>query len=195
MVLNSIKTRAIEPNDAEAFLKLMGTNASPCFCRYWEFSGDKNTWLARCAEAPDVTRSEAQRAIETNALAARGVVAFEGEGDRLVGWCKVSFQPTKIFALPVYRRDAAQFQNAETAVLGCFFVHPEYRKRGIADHLVAAAIPYSKGLGAKRLLALPRRAPPIVHDEEAQFGLESIFLRAGFQEQTEGAHPILSLSL
>jgi GNAT superfamily N-acetyltransferase len=191
--VDTIVTRSIQPDDATRFLSLMETNASPCYCRYWEFSGDKNAWLARCAEAPDATRSEAQTAIARADKTAQGVVALQGS--QLIGWCKVSVQANKIFTLSVYRRDAARFQDAETAVLGCFYVHPSYRRKGVAERLLAEAIPYSRSLGAKRLLALPRRAPPIVHDEEAQFGIESMFVRAGFEEQTEGAHPVLSLSL
>jgi GNAT superfamily N-acetyltransferase len=193
MVIDAVDTRPIQPEDAESFLRLMETNAAPCYCRYWEFSGDKNAWLARCAEAPEATRSEARNAIVVRDPTAQGVVALVGA--QLIGWCKVSLQANKIFALSVYRRDAARFQDAETAVLGCFYVHPAYRKQGVAERLLAEAIPFSRKLGAKRLLALPRRAPPIVHDEEAQFGTEAMFKRAGFEEQTEGAHPVLSRSL
>jgi hypothetical protein len=120
MVIDAVDTRPIQPEDAESFLRLMETNAAPCYCRYWEFSGDKNAWLARCAEAPEATRSEARNAIVVRDPTAQGVVALVGA--QLIGWCKVSLQANKIFALSVYRRDAARFQDAETAVLGCFYV-------------------------------------------------------------------------
>jgi GNAT superfamily N-acetyltransferase len=196
-----VYVRPIEKNDAEAFARLMRHNSSPCFCRFWDFVGDKNAWLMQCASEPEKAEDEAKKSIVANDPSSAGVVAFasqaqaDSEQPEMLGFCKVSVSAKKVFALAVYRRIAHDYVDTQTAVLGCFFVHPLWRKRGVAEALLAEAIPFAKTLGAARLVALPRRAPPMVHDEEGQFGPESIFQRRGFTEASGGPHPVLTLVL
>jgi GNAT superfamily N-acetyltransferase len=181
-----LTVRPLNSTDGAGFAALMQANG--CFCQFWEFTGDKNAWLERCALTPEANREDAMQQIAESRML--GIVAIEN--DAMLGFCRLAKEAPKVRRLPVYRAlPDAQFEGA--LLLTCFYIREEARRAGVARALLEGAIAEAKRLGARRLIALPRVSPPMVHDEEGQFGPPSLF--AAFREIHAGPHPVLELVL
>lgn len=186
---------AVEEARAEHFEKLAAlfdACGSACFCRYWHFTGTKNEWIERCALRPDENRRDLETALANRDDSARGLVAIDG--DAIVGWMKLAPRASlpKLRRLPVYR---ALDLGPDDAVLsiGCFLVHPNHRKNGVARALVnhAAKIGRDRGVAIE---AYPHAIDRTMYDEEAWMGPASIFARAGFaHEAGELPYPVFRL--
>jgi len=164
---------------------------SPCYCRYWHFSGTKNDWIERCALHSDENRRELQVALAHRDDSARGLVAVDDAA--LVGWMKLAPRASlpKLRRLPVYR---AHDLGPDEGVLsiGCFLVHPEHRKKGVARALVRHACEIARHRGAAIVEAYPHVIDRAMYDEEAWMGPASIFTSEGFtQDAGELPYPVL----
>jgi GNAT superfamily N-acetyltransferase len=181
----------LEPSRMDAFRALFDACASPCYCRYWHFEGDKNAWLARCAFEKETSLAEQARDVASEAT--RGLLAMEGE--RAIGWMKVAPRASlpKLRKQSVYRRldlgiDAGVFS------IGCFLVHPEHRKRGVARRLIEAADGFVRAWGGTAIEAYPRRFEGELPDEQAFMGPESLF--AGYEIlHGDGPYPVMRKTL
>ena len=184
-----IRVVALDAAHLAAWHALFEASASPCFCRYWHFDGNKNEWLARCAFEPSKNRDEQSALVRAGAPEARGLLALEG--DVAVGWMKLAPRATlpKLRRLPVYRALDLGPDEGVYAI-GCFLVHPAHRKKGVARALVAASEEHVRAWGGRAIEAYPRRSPEPMHAEEAWQGPESIF--AGFDVvHADGPYPVL----
>lgn len=67
-----------------------------------------------------------------------------------LGWVAVAPRPgyVRLASSPITRSDGA----ADTWSVTCFFVHRSARRRGLAAHLLDAAIDYARDHGARRAL-------------------------------------------
>lgn len=185
----------LAPSNLAAFEELFGACASPCFCRYWHFGGDKNAWLARCAHDEEESRIENAARVHEGHPEGRGLLALEGE--RAVGWMKLAPRPivSKLRRLPVYR-GADLGDDEGVHVVGCFLVRPERRRRGIARLLLASAPSAVRAWGGRALEAYPRRSSEPMHDEERWMGPLELFLEQGFVLVAgEGPYPVLRKTL
>jgi len=170
-----------------------------CFCRYWHFTGTKNDWLARAAFAPDESRSEMEAALVAEDDSARGLVAIDStrENEPIVGWMKLAPRASmpKLRRLSVYRAHDLG-DDAGVFSIGCFLIHPEHRKRGVATALVAAAADAVRASGGGAVEAYPHAIDRPMYDEEAWMGPANIFERAGFVNVAgELPYPVLRLTL
>src|SRR5262249_53882276 len=84
-----------------ALRTLFEASSSPCFCRYWHFTGTKNEWLDRCAHHPEENARELGEAVRSGAP--QGLIAVEN--GVVVGWMKLISRAAvpKLRKLPVYR--------------------------------------------------------------------------------------------
>jgi GNAT superfamily N-acetyltransferase len=162
----------------EGFRTLFEASSSPCFCRYWHFTGTKNEWLDRCANHPEENLAEQAEALRNGDPSARGLVALEDGA--IVGWMKVAPREAmpKLTSLPVYRGLAFV---AGTWTLGCLLVHPSARRCGVARALVRAAETHVRAWGGRALEGHPRRSEAPLYDEEAWQGPERVFIECGFE--------------
>ena len=165
------------PAHLEGFRGLFEASSSPCFCRYWHFTGTKNEWLDRCAHRPEENLGEQADARRRDDPSARGLVALEN--GLLVGWMKVAPREAmpKLTSLPVYRN--VPFEEGSWSI-GCFLVHPASRRHGVALSLVTAAEEQVAAWGGRAIEAYPRRSTEPLHDEEAWQGPERVFVERGF---------------
>lgn len=179
------------PEDFAALSALFERDASPCYCRYWHFTGTNKEWEARCGLAPEENREELGRALESRSDEARGLVARDAE--RLVGWMKLAPQPTlkKLLARSPYRG----LEAPDVFSIGCFLVDPEYRRKGVARALVQGAIAIAPSLGAHALEAYPRVFSGL-HDFEQFTGPYELFTSLGFEVvRDQPQYPVLRLDV
>ncbi len=180
----SLHVESAGPEHAAGLAALFTAAGSPCFCRFWHFTGSNNAWLERCATAPEENRAELEAALAEGSDEARGVVALD-DASTLVGWLKVA--PAAVMkkaydrrlyrALPCFEGD-----RRGVFLVGCALVHPGHRHRGVATALVAGAVRLAPAWGARALEALPRRPREAVSDEELWTGPLGAFTAAGFVE-------------
>jgi GNAT superfamily N-acetyltransferase len=170
----------LDASRAAAWTALFDACGSSCFCRYWHFTGDKNTWLARCAHEPSRNRDEQLAVVASGDDAARGLLAFDG--DVCVGWMKLTPRTVlaKLRRLPVYKSlDLGPDEGAWS--IGCMLVRESHRRSGVARALVSAASDFVRRWGGRTVEAYPRHADAPLHDEEAWMGPERAFIESGFE--------------
>lgn len=186
------------PEHGPGLEALFEAAGSPCYCRYWHFTGDKNAWLERCYVHTGDNRAELAAALAARSEQARGVVASRDDG-AVVGWIKAAPAEVmgKLYDQRLYRKLPC-FQGDRSGVLtiGCLLVRPDARHQGLARALVAAVVERATAWGARALEAFPRRPREAVSDEELWTGPASAFFAAGFVEVNDFApYPVLRLEL
>src|SRR5262245_14366923 len=87
--MNEPEVMEVRAEHGPELAALFARTGSPCFCRWWHFSGDKNAWLDRCANAPEENRAELLASLGSGRDDARGVVALTHDG-KVVGWTKLA---------------------------------------------------------------------------------------------------------
>lgn len=191
-----MRAEAVTPARLAALLRLFERTGSPCFCRYWHFTGTKNEWLERCAFRSEESAAELGAAVEAGADDGGGVVAVDDAGE-VVGWMKLTWRAAvpKLRAQPVYRGlDLGDDQR--TMSVGCFLVDPASRRSGVARLLLDEAVRVARARGAAAIEGYPRRSTEPLHDEEAFHGPESVYLAAGFAHVAGDApYPVYRLEL
>ncbi len=191
----SIAVEALSEERLAGLVDLFEASSSTCFCRYWHFTGTKNEWLDRCANRPEENRAELEASVRAGEPSARALVALED--DRVVGFMKLVPRATipKLRTLGVYRQLDLGDEHTTYSV-GCFLVHPERRKKGVATALLRAAPDFVKRWGGRAVEGYPRRSSAPLYDEEAWQGPEPAFAKAGFEVVHDVApYPVVRLSV
>jgi len=119
-----------------------------------------------------------------------GLLAFEG--DLAVGWCQVT--PRDELAFLQRARRLQPLPDGPVWSLSCFYVRRGYRRRGVSEALVRAAVEHARAAGAPALEAYPsdvRQVP--ARSLPTYTGIASVFERAGFRRVggNDPARPIL----
>ena len=125
------------------------------------------------------TRSQRQReamAVLARRQVAPGLLAFEG--DQPVGWVAVAPRPE--FARIEGSRATPRVDGEDVWVIPCVTVRKTARGRGIAVALIRAAVAFAARHGAPAVEAYPREGGERIGDDNAYFGTEALFRRAGF---------------
>jgi GNAT superfamily N-acetyltransferase len=190
-----VRCEPLDERHGVALAALFERAESRCYCRYFQFDGDKNDWQARLAFEPERNRE----ALLARAAASPpgGVVALASGGD-VVGWMKLepSTELPKLYAQRVYRAlPCFTGERGRVWTLGCFLVDPAFRRRGVARALVRAGIELLRGQGARALEVFPRRAEGI-GAEELWTGPFALLAEEGFEiVHDQSQYPVLRLVL
>ena len=108
-----------------------------------------------------------------------GLLAYLDE--KPVGW--ISIEPREAFSRLSRSRILAPIDDKPVWSVVCFFVHKEYRQRGLSVALLEGAVEYAREQGARLIEGYPvepkkRPMPPVF----AYSGIASAFSKAGFKE-------------
>lgn len=186
--------RPVEAGDFVGLAALFERDHSPCYCRYFHFTGTNKEWEARCALEPSKNRDELRAALGT--AEGHGLIAIDqgggrelADGQAILGWMKLVPQPTlhKLLIRSPYKG----LESAEVWSIGCFLVDPEHRRRGVATALVRGAIAHAETHGITTLEAYPRVFEGM-HDAEQWTGPMAMFESLGFEVHRDQAqYPVL----
>jgi GNAT superfamily N-acetyltransferase len=186
-----LQVEPLAESNAPAWIALFEACGCTCYCHYWHFGGSKNEWLARCFHDPAANREDQLTLVRAGALEARGLLALAGDAGRAgagthpgapaSGWMKLAPRER----LPKLRRQGAYRaldlgDDEGIWSIGCFLVHPAYRRLGVARALVEAAPRHVKAWGGRAIEAYPHRTDHPLHDEEAWMGPQALFVAAGY---------------
>lgn len=180
LVIRPVTTRRFE--DLEA---VMGEKAvtRKCFCMYWrrpnggfgDERSNRDRFADRVAEGPSP-----------------GLIAYLD--DEPVGWVQVG--PREEFPTIYRSRLLAPVDDLEAWTINCFVVRSGFRRRGVAEALLDAALAYAKHQGATLMEGYP------VDGERTSVvdyytGIMSMFTRRGFEEieRRNETRPIVRLRL
>jgi GNAT superfamily N-acetyltransferase len=132
-------------------------------------------------DLPGPGSSSERRRIAMTRLARRrrapGLLAYEG--DEPVGW--VAIAPRTELLRVDRSRATPRVDDEDVWVIPCVTVRSESRGRGVAVALIQAAVAYAGEHGAPSVEAYPRAGAARTKDDNAYFGTEPMFRRAGFR--------------
>ena len=183
---------AVTSADVSDLIALMQRDGSPCFCRYWHFTGSNKEWEARCGLDAAENERELREAIGRGRDDGRGLIARPLDDPSLVvGWMKLTPRRTltKLLARVPYR---GLDDSSDTLAIGCFVVDPTRRRQGVARALVEGALRLAPSWGASFVEAYPRVSEQPLHDGEAWMGPHRLFAELGFEIARESPqYPVL----
>ncbi len=146
-----------------------------CWCMYPRLTE------AQTRELPGPGSANQRRCNAMTKLARRrrapGLLAFEG--DEPVGWIAVA--PRSEFARVDASRATPRVDDEDVWIIPCVIVRKTDRGRGIALALIRAAVTYATEKGAPIIEAYPRAGTTRTGDDNAYFGTQPLFRRAGFR--------------
>lgn len=188
----------IEPASAaltEALQELFIESDCPCHCQWWHFSGDKNDWLAQCAEASRPNASALAK--ELGKEQRHSLVALEG--DKAVGWLRFE----RALVLPKFYeqkgvRNLAVLQRQTEGVwtLACSLVHPDKRRSGVLRQLVTRAIEIAKREHGAAVEGIVRKSDEALRDDELWNLPHGVVSELGFEEVgRQGNYAVMRLRL
>lgn len=193
------EVKAAGPGHADGLAALFHAAGSPCFCRFWHFTGTNNDWLDRCANAAGDNERELREALAAGSPEAQGVVALLAATGTVIGWMKVAPAAAvkKAYDRRLYKNlPCFEGDRAGVFAIGCFLVHPDHRKRALSTALVRGAVAIAPSWGARALEAFPRRPKEPVRDDELWTGPMGAFEANGFVEvHTFEPYPVLRRAL
>ncbi len=153
---------------------LGGTWGTTCWCMHPRLRD------AQMRELPgDGTMKQRRRAAMTELARkpyAPGLLAFEG--GEPVGW--IAIAPRGELGRVDASRATPRVDDTQVWVIPCLTVSKAVRGRGIAVAMICAAVDYAIANGAPAVEAYPRAGDARTGDDNAYFGTEPLFARAGF---------------
>lgn len=197
--LPELECRAVAPGDGARLAAFFDSADSSCFCQYWAFSGDHRDWQMRRALEPELNRTALLAEVAAGGVLA--VVAVQREpagGEVVVGFARLG-EPAllaRTYQGRLYRGLPCLSGRSERVLgVGCFLVHPELRRRGVARGLLARAEALAAQLGYDLLDGFARRAVD-VPDEAYWTGTPELFDGAGFEQVSDfGPYPVFTKKL
>jgi GNAT superfamily N-acetyltransferase len=148
---------------------LRGSWGAGCWCMFPRVAGEAMHLGSKGRRAAMTGLARRRRA--------PGLLAFEG--DEPVGW--IAIAPRTELTRIEKSRVTPRVDDEAVWVIPCVTVRPSARGRGIAVALIRAAVAYAARWGAPAVEAYPRAGSARTADDNAFFGTEPLFRRAGFK--------------
>ena len=167
--------RPLTPDLMDAFgTVLRGNFGAGCWCMFPRLT-ERETLALPGEGSVSRRRRQAMTELAERAVAP-GLMAFDG--DEPVGWVAVA--PRNELNRVDRSRATPRVDDVNVWVIPCVTVRKDVRGRGIAVALIAAAVRYAASQGAPAVEAYPRAGGERTGDDNAYFGTEPMFRRAGF---------------
>lgn len=154
---------------------LRGGWGSGCWCMYPRLTSAEERELPGAGPVPQRRRQAMTKL--AGRRRAPGLLAFDG--DEPVGW--IAIAPRSELARIEASVATPRVDNEDVWVIPCITVRKSARGRGIALGLIQEAVGYAAAHGAPAVEAYPRTEAGRVADDNAYFGTERLFRRAGFR--------------
>ena len=154
---------------------LRGNFGAGCWCMYPRLTESQTRELP--GEGSVSQRRRAAMTQLAGGQRAPGLLAYEGEEP--VGWIAVA--PREELTRIARSRAMPPVDDVPVWVIPCITVAKAHRGRGIAVALIEAAVAYAREQGAAAVEAYPRADGERTGDDNAYFGTEAMFRRAGFE--------------
>jgi GNAT superfamily N-acetyltransferase len=169
------------------FETLFGPNGAcaGCWCA-WFLMTNREYTEAKKEGHKELMRTLVHSGVEPGIIAyADGVPA---------GW--VALAPRERYQRLETSKQLGAVDDKPVWVISCFFIHRDYRRQGLMEKLLAAAVQYARGLGVKTLEAFPLDVEGKMSSIQMYTGKSSVFYKLGFNEVARRNYrPILRLEL
>jgi GNAT superfamily N-acetyltransferase len=156
--------------DVEALFGERGACAG-CWCMYWRLDAKEYT-AGKGAGNRAALRRIVRRGDEP------GVLAYAGEEP--IGWCAVA--PREEYPRLDRSRVLARLDDEPVWSISCLFVARPWRKRGVSQALIEAAVAHARERGAKIVESYPIDPAKPQADAFVWTGIASAYERVGFRE-------------
>ena len=177
--------RSLTPELWPALVELFGKRGAcnGCWCMYWRIG-------AAYRRQPAEKNKAAFRKVVKRGPPP-GLIAFDG--DKPVGWCQLT--PRDDLPWLEHHRQLTRVDELPVWSLTCFYVRIGYRKKGVTEALIAAAIKAARRAKAPALEAYPLDAEKT--PSSSSTGYATTFARAGFKVVAlrVPARPMMRLNL
>ena len=174
--LEKLEIKPLTPDLVDAMgIVLRGSWGSTCWCMYPRLTDGEMRRLP--GDGPAGPRRRAAMTTLAERTPAPGLMAFED--DQPVGWIAVA--PRAELTRVARSRATPPVDDEPVWVIPCVTVSKAHRGRGIASALIQAAVDFAGAHGARAVEAYPRAGGERTGDDNAFFGTEEMFSRAGFQ--------------
>lgn len=142
-----------------------------CWCMWWRMSNKEFNGVGKEGRH-EAMRTTVQAGVEPGLIAyADGVPA---------GWAAVA--PRADYPRLQTSRLLAPVDDQPVWSIPCFFIHRDYRRQHLMEHLIEAACQYAKDHGAKILEAYPLDVHEKVRSNNIYTGITAVFEKYGFEE-------------
>jgi GNAT superfamily N-acetyltransferase len=144
-----------------------------CWCMYWR------TTRHACQRGFGEGNKQAFKAIVDTGKVP-GILAYH-QG-RVVAWCSIA--PREDYPTLARSPTLKRVDDQPVWSIACFFVSKNFRRAGMTEILIRAAIDFAKSRGAEIIEAYPLRTEITkMLPYERYMGIQSTFARAGFVEE------------
>ena len=187
--MSDLEILPLTPERWEDLASLFGPNGANggCWCMWSRLKGSKFSTNGNAGN-----RAAMRTIVQGNEIP--GLLAYQDSVP--VGW--ISLGPRELFGRlersPVFK----PLDEQPVWSIVCFYIARGYRRQGVAQALVAAAVDHARRQGASALEAYPVSTGGQKKDSGSLFtGTEDMFRDAGFTEiaRRKATRPILRLNL
>lgn len=172
--MKGLRFKALTPGTWPDFRSLFGPKGAcaGCWCMY--FLQTQSEFEARKG---DKNRRAMKRRVDNGEEP--GILGYDGR--RAIGWCAVA--PRERFSRLQRSRVVAPVDDKAVWSVPCFFVHRDYRGKGVSVALLKAATQHARKHGGQIVEGYPvdPRGKRYA-DTFAYYGLVATFRKAGFRE-------------
>lgn len=110
------------------------------------------------------------------------------------GW--IAFAPRERYKRLATSKQLGAVDDKPVWVIPCFFVHRDYRRHGLMEKLLNAAVEYARSRGVQTLEAFPLDVEGKMSSIQMFTGKSSVFYKLGFKDVARRENrPILRLEL
>jgi GNAT superfamily N-acetyltransferase len=172
-----LKYQPLTSNRWKDFERLFGSNGAcgGCWCMWWRLK------RSQYEKQKGAGNKKAIKKIVSSGIVP-GILAYEGTNP--IGWCAI--EPRESYALLENSRTLKRIDAEKVWSVVCFFVDRKYRRKGVTEKLLEAALKHAKKNKAKIVEGYPvdsEKTPSAF----AWTGFASAFIKVGFKEVQRGS--------